>query len=100
VARIGELETILAVASNRRTLQRNTMMEALRSYETSVLTRNSFFSITSRPALGSTGTSYKMITAVLCPGAEQPWHQADHSPPIRAEMNNGGIIPEIPHISP
>jgi hypothetical protein len=37
---IGELGTTLAVTSNRRTLRRNTVMkEALRSSETSVLTR-------------------------------------------------------------
>jgi hypothetical protein len=40
VTRIGELGTTLAVTSVRRTLRRNTlMMEALSSYETSVLTR-------------------------------------------------------------
>jgi hypothetical protein len=44
VARIGVLGTTLAVTSNQRTLRRNTkyktlMMEALRSSETSVLTR-------------------------------------------------------------
>jgi hypothetical protein len=57
VTRIGELETTLAVTSNRRTLRRNVMLlvtanvvpsssipvtlmvEALSSYETSVLTR-------------------------------------------------------------
>jgi hypothetical protein len=52
VTRIGELGTTLAVTSNRRTLRRNTasvvpsspilatlMKEALRSYETLVLTR-------------------------------------------------------------
>jgi hypothetical protein len=40
VTRIGELGTTLAVTSNRRKLQRNTMMmEALSSSETAVLTR-------------------------------------------------------------
>jgi hypothetical protein len=46
VTRIGELGTMLAVTSNRRTLQRNSspflvalMMEALSSSETSVLTK-------------------------------------------------------------
>jgi hypothetical protein len=41
VTRIGELGTILAVTSNRRTLRRNfaLMKEALTSSETSVLTR-------------------------------------------------------------
>jgi hypothetical protein len=44
VTRIGELGTTLAVTSNRRTLQSSPIlvtliMEALRSYETSVLSR-------------------------------------------------------------
>jgi hypothetical protein len=40
VTRIGELGTMLAVTSNQRTLRRNTLlMEALGSFEASVLTR-------------------------------------------------------------
>jgi hypothetical protein len=40
VPRIGELGTMLALTSNRRKLRRYTMMEALRSSETSVPTRS------------------------------------------------------------
>jgi hypothetical protein len=44
VKRIGELGTMLALTSNRRTLRRNTILyivfEALSSSETSVLTRS------------------------------------------------------------
>jgi hypothetical protein len=39
VTRISELGTMLAVTSNRRTQRRNCMIEALRSSETSILTR-------------------------------------------------------------
>jgi hypothetical protein len=55
VTGIGELGRTLAVASNRHTLRRNTMMEALRSSETSILRKSTRRNIPKEGILRSQG---------------------------------------------
>jgi hypothetical protein len=43
--------------------------------------------------------SYPMDTGALYPGVKPPVHEADHSLPFVAEVENGGAIPPLPHTS-
>jgi hypothetical protein len=52
------------------------------------------FSTASRPAPGPTERSVQRVPRALSPGRE-----ANHSPPSRAEVKNGGTIPSLSHMS-
>jgi hypothetical protein len=47
---------------------------------------------------GAHPASYIMGTGGYFP-VKLPWREADHSPRSNAEVNNGGAIPPLPHIS-
>jgi hypothetical protein len=40
--------------------------------------------------------SYPKDLAGLSPGVKWPWREADHSPPSRAEVKNGGAVSPLP----
>jgi hypothetical protein len=57
------------------------------------------FLTASRSALGPTQPPIQLVPGAISPGVKQPGRKADHSPPSSAEVNNGGDIPPLPHMS-
>jgi hypothetical protein len=58
--------------------------------------KNFHLYISSRPALGSTPTSYKMGTGGSFPGVKRQGREADHSPPTSAEVKKMWIYSSTP----
>jgi hypothetical protein len=54
--------------------------------------KNFHFSMSSRPALGSTQPPVQWV-----PGVKRPGREADHSPPTSAEVKKIGSIHPFPH---
>jgi hypothetical protein len=48
---------------------------------------------------GANSASYPVYTRALSPGVKRQVREADHSPPSRAEVKNGGAIPLLLHTS-
>jgi hypothetical protein len=59
----------------------------------------SVFSTASRPALGPTQPPIKCVPVIVSPGIKQPGRDAEQSPPSSTEVENGGAIPSLPHMS-
>jgi hypothetical protein len=59
----------------------------------------SLFSTGSRPAPGPNQSPMRWVPKVFHPGIKWPCCEADHSPPSCIEVNNGGAIPPLSHIS-
>jgi hypothetical protein len=49
--------------------------------------------------LGPTQPPIQWIPGALSPGVKRQGHEADHSPPASAEVENGGAITPHPHMS-
>jgi hypothetical protein len=54
------------------------------------------FSRASRPPLRTTQPPIQMVLRALSPGVKRQGREADHSPPSRADIKNGGTIPPLP----
>jgi hypothetical protein len=52
----------------------------------------------SRPALGATQLPIQWVPGALSLGVKQLWHEADHSPPSSAEVENAWSYISIPPI--
>jgi hypothetical protein len=50
----------------------------------------------SRQALGPTQHPIKWESGAVSSGVKQPGREADHSPPSRAEIKDGGVMPPLP----
>jgi hypothetical protein len=60
--------------------------------------KNFLFSMSSRPALGSTQAPIQWVPGALSPGVKRPGREDDHSPPASAEVNKMWIYtPTPPH---
>jgi hypothetical protein len=57
-----------------------------REFESWGAGKNSQFSMSSRPAVGSTQPLIQWVPGTLSPGVKQQKREADHSPPISAEV--------------
>jgi hypothetical protein len=57
------------------------------------------FSITSVPALGSHPASVQWVPEAVSPGTKLLGHEADHSPPSSAKVNNDEAILLLLHTS-
>jgi hypothetical protein len=55
------------------------------------------YSIASTLALEPIQPPIQWVPAALSLGLKWHGREADHSPPSRAEVNNGGAIPPLPH---
>jgi hypothetical protein len=58
----------------------------------SIPDRARFFSTASRLVLGPTKPPIKWVPIAISPGVNRSGYKADHSPPSRAEVKNGGAI--------
>jgi hypothetical protein len=56
------------------------------------------FSTASRLALEPTLPPIQWLLGALPPGVKWPGHEADHSSPSSAKVNNGGALPPLPHV--
>jgi hypothetical protein len=61
--------------------------------------REFFYSITSRPALGPTQLPIQWAPEAFSPGVKRPGREADNSSVTIDEVNTGGAIPLLPHMS-
>jgi hypothetical protein len=52
---------------------------------------NFHFSILCRPNLGPTQSLIQWVLGALSPGLKQSAHEAEHSPPTNADVNNLGL---------
>jgi hypothetical protein len=57
------------------------------------------FSTASRPALGATHPPIQWVTGAISPRVKRPGREADHSPPSRTKVKNGGGVAPLPHMS-
>jgi hypothetical protein len=55
------------------------------------------FTIASIPTMGPTRLSIQRVPKALSPWVRRQGREADHSPPSRAEVKNGGAIPPTAH---
>jgi hypothetical protein len=46
-----------------------------------------------------TGSGAESVPEALSPGVKRQGREADHSPPSRAEVKNGGAVPPLSHMS-
>jgi hypothetical protein len=53
----------------------------------------------SRQALGPTGPPIQWVLKALSPVIKRQWREADHSPSSSAEVESGGTISPLPHMS-
>jgi hypothetical protein len=53
----------------------------------------------SRPALGPTLPPISCVPCAISPGIKLPGRLADHSPSSNAEVNNGGAMHTLPHMT-
>jgi hypothetical protein len=58
------------------------------------------YSTASRPPLAPTQPPTHRVLGAVSPGVQRPKREADHSPPSRAWVKNGGAIPPLPRKSP
>jgi hypothetical protein len=58
--------------------------------------KNFLFSMSSRPALGSTKPPIKRVTGALSPGLKRQGHEADHSPRTSAKVNKMWMYTSTP----
>jgi hypothetical protein len=56
-------------------------------------------SAASRPALGPAQSPIRWVPGALSPGVRGPGGEADHSSLSSAQVNNGGAVPLLPHMS-
>jgi hypothetical protein len=52
-----------------------------------------------RLTLGPTHPPIQWVLGALSLGVKQQGREADHSPPSSAEVEKGGAIPPLPHMS-
>jgi hypothetical protein len=57
------------------------------------------YSTASRPTRWSTQAPIQWALGAISPGVKRQGREADHSPPSNDEVNNGGVIPPLPHKS-
>jgi hypothetical protein len=60
------------------------------------MVKNFLFSTSSRPALGPTQPPIQWVSGVLYPGVKRPGREADHSPPVSAEVKKMWIYTSTP----
>jgi hypothetical protein len=58
--------------------------------------KNFHFSMSSRPALGSTQPPIQLVPVALCPEVKRPGRKTDHTPPTSAEIENVGLYNDSP----
>jgi hypothetical protein len=58
--------------------------------------KNFLFSTSSRPVLGLTQPPIQWVLGALSPGVKRPGREADHSPPINAEIKKMWIYTSTP----
>jgi hypothetical protein len=59
--------------------------------------KNGLFSRSSRPAVRPTQPPIQWVPGALSPGVKRQGREADHSPPVSAEVNKIWIIHPLPH---
>jgi hypothetical protein len=60
---------------------------------------NCVYSMVPTPALGPTQPPIQCMPRVIFQGVKRPHHEANHSPPSSAEVQNGGATLLLPHKS-
>jgi hypothetical protein len=49
-------------------------------------------------SLGLTQPHTEWVQEAVSPGVKRQGHEANHLPPPKAEVKNGGVIPRLPHM--
>jgi hypothetical protein len=52
-----------------------------------------------QPTLEPTQPPIQWVPEALSPGVKRPEREADRPPPSVAEVNKGGVMPPLPHMS-